>query len=215
VDVGGEFLALAAPVVIGLLAALTTNVDVANAPDVSMKNVVSSRGGEGEYARHLPVTGEYIDTSEYLTGEDYFTGEQLSESDRMLTGVAILGIGISGKNARGAGELAGKGDETVTGYRYMTQNELQATQKTELLRGGRSGETFFTKDVYKSQQKAQERLALPRTPTHRVEFKMLNNPAILRNGTKIRPNFGMRGGGSEFMTNDRVRVQIINWQSLR
>jgi len=97
----------------------------------------------------------------------------------------------------------------------MTQGELQAVQKTGLLRGGRAGETFFTKDLYKSAASAQQRLALPSAPTLRVEFQILNNPTLLRNGTKVQSAFGMLGRGAEFMTLDPVKVRLINWQPLR
>ena len=111
------------------------------------------------------------------------------------------------------GSTAARG--STTGFRYMTQAELQAVQKTGLLRGGRSGETFLTRDVFKSGLKAQQRLALPTKPTLRVEFEILNNPTLLRNGTKVHPAFGMSGRGAEFMTTSPVRVNLINWQPLR
>jgi hypothetical protein len=69
---------------------------------------------------------------------------------------------------------------------------------------GRPGETFFTKDVYKSSVKAQQRLALPNAPAFRAEFQILNNPPLLRNGAKVTPSYGMPGGGAEFMTTDPV-----------
>ncbi len=100
-------------------------------------------------------------------------------------------------------------------FRYMTEGELKAIQKTGMLRGGRPGETFFTKDLYKSAANAQNRLALPNTPTLRVEFEILNNPTLLQNGTKVLPANGMIGGGAEFMTVDPVWVRLINWQPLR
>ena len=100
-------------------------------------------------------------------------------------------------------------------FRYMTEGELKAIQETGLLRGGRSGETFFTKDLYKTAVKAQNRLALPTSPSLRVEFQILNNPTLLRNGTKVLPANGMMGKGSEFMTLDIVKVRLINWQHLK
>jgi hypothetical protein len=100
-------------------------------------------------------------------------------------------------------------------FRYMTEAELKAVQNTGLLRGGRAGETFFTKDLYKSAASAQNRLALPSAPTLRVEFQILNNPTLLRNGTKVLPANGMMGRGAEFMTLDPVKVNLINWQPLR
>jgi hypothetical protein len=97
----------------------------------------------------------------------------------------------------------------------MAEGELKAIQNTGLLRGGRAGETFFTKDVYKSAAKASQRLGLENTPSLRVEFKILNNPTLLRNGTKVRPLKNLSAGGAEFMTTDPVRVRLINWQPLR
>ena len=103
----------------------------------------------------------------------------------------------------------------TTGYRYVSQAEIQAIKDTGLLRGGRPGETFFTKDVYKSGAHAQERLSLPTTPTHRIEFNITNNPTMLRNGTKVDPVGSLPGKGSEFMTTDPVRVDLLNVQPLR
>ncbi len=97
----------------------------------------------------------------------------------------------------------------------MTEGELKAIQKTGMLRGGRPGETYFTKDLYKSAANAQNRLSLPNTPTLRVEFEILNYPTLLQNGTKVLPANGMIGGGAEFMTLDPVKIRLINWQSLR
>ena len=110
-------------------------------------------------------------------------------------------------------ETATKGGGNA--FRYMSQAELEAVQSTGLLRGGRAGETFFTKDLYKSAASAQNRLALPSSPALRVEFEILNNPTLLRNGTKVLPANGMMGKGAEFMTLDPVKVRLINWQPLR
>jgi len=52
-------------------------------------------------------------------------------------------------------------------------------------------------------------------PALRVEFEILNNPTLLRNGTKVLPADGMLGRGAEFMTTDPVRARLINWQPLR
>ena len=82
------------------------------------------------------------------------------------------------------------------------------------LRDGRKGETYFTKDVYKSGTKAQERLALPNTPEYRVEFEIVNNPKAKVYGDKVIPYYGQPGKGSEFMTKDPVQVDIINYQPI-
>jgi hypothetical protein len=115
----------------------------------------------------------------------------------------------------GCSSLAAKTTEGTTGYRYVTEAEIQAIKNSGMLRSGRPGETFFTKDVYKSGAHAQERLSLPTTPTHRIEFNVTNNPTMLRNGTKVDPVGSLPGKGSEFMSTDPVRVDLINVQPLR
>jgi hypothetical protein len=130
-------------------------------------------------------------------------------------GVAsTIGVSYASKVSPWTGkEIADKGGGNT--FRYMTEGELKAIQETGLLRGGREGETFWTKDLYKSAAKAQNRLALPNAPKLRVEFEILNDPTLLQNGTKVLPANGMIGGGAEFMTLDPVKVKLINWQPLK
>ena len=87
--------------------------------------------------------------------------------------------------------------------------------ETGYLRGGRAGETYFTKDLYKSGKHAQQRLALPQKPTIRTEFEIQNNPVMKSKESKVLPYFGMPGKGAKFMTTDQVNVKIINWQQLK
>ncbi|UOG62598.1 hypothetical protein [Leptospira noguchii] len=84
-----------------------------------------------------------------------------------------------------------------------------------MLRGGREGETYFTKDLYKSGSKAQERLSLKDQPTHRVEFEISGSPGYEKYGSKVDPLYGQPGKGSEFMTTDPVKVKLINVQPLK
>ena len=101
-------------------------------------------------------------------------------------------------------------DKPIRGYRYVTEGEINAIKGSGYLRGGIEGETYFTKDRYKSGTKAQQRLSLKTTPTYRVEFEITNNPKIQLNGTKVAPAYGMPGKGSEFMTTDKVRINLNN-----
>jgi RHS-like element (fragment) len=48
-----------------------------------------------------------------------------------------------------------------------------------------------------------------------MEFEILNNPQLLRNGSKVSPAFNQIGKGAEFMTKDPVKVRLINVQPLR
>ncbi|TKC60288.1 hypothetical protein FBD94_15395 [Pedobacter hiemivivus] len=144
------------------------------------------------------------------------TGRINSYSGRIETNTFFEEVLIGGAVFKGVGLLGGTAAEGgASAFRYMTEAELKAVQTTGLLRGGRAGETFFTKDLYKSAASAQNRLALPTAPTLRVEFQILNNPTLLSNGTKVLPANGMMGKGAEFMTLDAVKVKLINWQHLR
>jgi RHS repeat-associated core domain len=137
----------------------------------------------------------------------------ISESLSQWTNPQLVVAGLSAGAAGFSATSATKTGENA--FRYMTEGELKAIQETGLLRGGRAGETYWTKDLYKSASSAQNRLALPSSPTLRVEFKILNNPTLLRNGTKVLPTNGMVGKGAEFMTLGPVRVRLINWQPLK
>lgn len=129
------------------------------------------------------------------------------------TAIALMPIGgaEAGLAERGLTESA----ERIHGFRYVTESEVDAIKNTEYLRGGNPGETYFTKDVYKSASKAQQRLSLRSAPTHRVEFEILNNPKLELNGSKVEPLFGQPGKGSEFMSKGPIRVKFINSQPLK
>ncbi|WP_081385975.1 SpvB/TcaC N-terminal domain-containing protein [Leptospira santarosai] len=105
--------------------------------------------------------------------------------------------------------------KNTSGYRYVTKGEVQAIKDTGMLRGGREGETYFTKDLYRSGAKAQERLSLENKPTHRIEFEVLNDPKFQDYGSKVKPRYNQPGQGSEFMTTDPVKVKLINVQPLK
>ncbi|MDQ6482526.1 RHS repeat-associated core domain-containing protein [Dyadobacter sp. LHD-138] len=151
----------------------------------------------------------------YNADAKYQNGTQFSEYEKAVhTGIDIASMAQIGGLIKNVKAWLSTSKTSGNAFRYMTEGELKAIQETGLLRGGRPGETFFTKDSYKSALKVQQRLALPSTPTHRVEFKILNNPSLIRNGTKVEPAFGMPGKGAEFLTTDLVKVRLINWQPL-
>ena len=124
------------------------------------------------------------------------------------------------EEAAKAAKAAQKGLKGERGYRYMGKGELDAimnaNKDSRYLRGGWEGETYYTKDLYKSASKAQERLALPETPSYRMEFEIINNPKAELYGHKVDPvlSRGQLGKGSEFMTNDKVQIRVINVQPI-
>lgn len=97
-------------------------------------------------------------------------------------------------------------------YRYMSEAEVAAIRRTGLLRGGRPEETFWTTDYYESADEAQERLALRERPEKRVWFRITNEPAMERKNTRVAPDEGQPGGGTEYMTaaDEKVAVEVID-----
>lgn len=99
-----------------------------------------------------------------------------------------------------------------TFYRNMSKAEAAAIEKEKMLRGGLPGDTFFTDSRFRSADRAKDRLSLSTRPEVQMEFRITNQPELIRNGTRVNPKYGGRGGGREFMTQDQVQVEIINVQ---
>lgn len=94
----------------------------------------------------------------------------------------------------------------------MSRAEADAVRKTGVLRGGRPGETYWTDSRFRSAENAQDRLSLPERPEVQMEFRLKGSPALERNGTRVTPKYGGRGGGREYMSTEHVEVEIINVQ---
>lgn len=68
--------------------------------------------------------------------------------------------------------LQNAGAKTV--QRWMLKAELETTQNTGLLRGGRDGTHYVTDAANADPLRARERLALPQTPEVRVTLEVPN-----------------------------------------
>lgn len=94
--------------------------------------------------------------------------------------------------------------------RWMSKAELEATQNTSLLRGGRNGTHFVTNSANTDPFRARQRLALPQTPEFRVTLEVPQNrlspPSI------VEPAFNMSGGGIERTANGDIPVKILEVQ---
>jgi hypothetical protein len=117
--------------------------------------------------------------------------------------------------ARGAEKAAGTvhateraaGAGTVTVQRWMSKAELEATQKSGLLRGGRDGTHYVTDAASADPLRARQRLALPQTPEVRVTMEVPTN--ALSAPSRVEPAFKMPGRGMERTASGNVPVQII------
>jgi hypothetical protein len=90
----------------------------------------------------------------------------------------------------------------------MVKAELDAIYDTGFLRGGNSGPTYFTTDVYVSASQAQQQLSLTTIPQIGVEFQIVNAPSIT-GPTVVEAIPGLTsGGGTQYWSFDRIQTII-------
>lgn len=90
----------------------------------------------------------------------------------------------------------------------MSSAEAEAVQRTGLLRGGRPGRTYWTTDLYDSAERAKSRLALEYEPEVRLEFKITNEPELGLENATVEPDEEEPGGGTEYMSEQNVEVEV-------
>jgi hypothetical protein len=80
--------------------------------------------------------------------------------------------------------------------RWMSRRELKNIQNTGILsRGGRLGDHFVTNAANRNPLRARQRLSLDYTPEVRV--RMAVPKGVFSSPRRVRPHYGMRGGGLE------------------
>jgi RHS repeat-associated protein len=100
--------------------------------------------------------------------------------------------------------------------RVVSKAELEATQKTGLLRGGRDGENFFTNSASLDAKRAQQRLGLDGPLRDaRIRFRIKNNVEVTGPRSAVPGRTGTAGGGREFSTNGRTEIDILRIDPLR
>lgn len=112
--------------------------------------------------------------------------------------------------------------ETEVVQRAMTRAELEATQRTGFLRGGRVGtasEPHYVSDsVNTSLTRARQRLALPKEPEVRVTMEVpkgiFSSPSQVK-PFELKPGQVLPGGGLERTAVGEVPVKILNVQPLK
>ncbi len=141
------------------------------------------------------------------------------DAQAMAAGIVLgTGIGVVASRGRSAPKVGAK--VTKIGgrifERVVSNAELKATQKTGLLRGGRTGTNFFTDSASLKAKRAQQRLGLdgPLRDT-RIRFKIKNDIEVVGPGPAAPGSTGTAGGGREFTTTGRTEIEIIRVDRLR
>ena len=96
----------------------------------------------------------------------------------------------------------------------MSRREAEAVRRTGILRGGRPGRTYWADETYEGADEAKGRLALDEPPEVRLAFRITNEPKLELQGSPVRPDAGEPGGGTEWMTRERVRVEVVSIDNL-
>jgi len=153
---------------------------------------------------------------DYLRGResvDLNTGQTFSGERQYVEGLQGLSqfagtVAASTKVVMSCGEtVAAATSKTETVQRWMSQAELEATQETGLLRGGRSGTHHVTDAANRDPLRARQRLSLGQTPEVRVTMEVPSGKFSAP--TKIRPLNGMPGGGMERTATGNIPVTIV------
>jgi RHS repeat-associated protein len=120
---------------------------------------------------------------------------------------------IAGEIIQGVGTVVRSASGKVVVERVMSMAELEATEKTGLLRGGRDGTHFVTDSAPDSASEAQQQLALGNTPTVKVQLEM--DGSALSKPSTVEPLNGQPGGGTERTATGNVNVKILSVQVLK
>lgn len=97
--------------------------------------------------------------------------------------------------------------ETEVVQRWMSRAELEVTQKTGLMRGGRDGTHYVTDSANADPKRARQRTALPQTPEVLVTMEVPKD--VFSAPSKVAPANNMPGGGMERTAEGRVPVKIL------
>jgi hypothetical protein len=120
-----------------------------------------------------------------------------------------------GTVVQGLGRIVRSFGGKIVVERVMSRAELQATESSGLLRGGRSGTHFVTDDVgTDSSLGAKSRLDLPTEPEFKVTIELDKN-AVSGSSPVPGNQFGEVGGGTQRMGTGNVQVKILSVQRLR
>jgi RHS repeat-associated protein len=116
------------------------------------------------------------------------------------------GVGAA-RAVEASARVAATARETTTVQRWMSKAELEATQSTGLLRGGRDGTHYVTDAANADPLRARLRLALPRTPEVRATLEVPRG--TLSAPSKVEPKFNMPGGGMERTATGNIPARVV------
>ncbi len=128
-------------------------------------------------------------------------------------GEAITGL-VGGEIIEGVGMVVRSAGGKIVVERVMSRAELEATERTGLLRGGREGAHYVTDSVgTDSALGAKSRLALRDTPEVKVTMEL--DRSAVSGSSRVQPLNGEIGGGTERTATGNVSVKILSVKDMR
>ncbi|MBI2340443.1 MAG: hypothetical protein HYU99_08790, partial [Deltaproteobacteria bacterium] len=120
-------------------------------------------------------------------------------------------------NLRAQTGMVGGGRSRGEYYRYVGGKEAQYIQETGRIPNttaeGQLKNVYYTNENFNSSIDAQQRLALPSEPTHRITIDANNVRANY--GSTVSPAYGQPGGGAQFITHQPIPVDPLKIDTLK
>jgi len=143
-------------------------------------------------------------------------GHEVQGAKQMVygyVGEVVTGL-VAGEIIQGVGTVVRSAGGKIVVERVMSRAELEATERTGLLRGGREGTHYVTDSVgTDSALGAQDRLALPNTPEVKVTLEL--DRSAVSGASRVQPAFGQAGGGMERTATGNVSVKILSVKDMK
>lgn len=135
-------------------------------------------------------------------------------------GEIVTGL-VAGEVIQGVGTVVRSAGGKVVVERVMSLAELESTEATGLLKGGRGGTlgnpNYMTDAAPDTVAGAKADLALPGTPSVKVTMELdTSGPgAALGESSQVKADFGQPGGGTERLAIGQMPAKILSVQVLK
>lgn len=104
-------------------------------------------------------------------------------------------------------------DEVEVVQRAMSKDEVKATKKEGLIRGGREGTHHVSDAIGNDAKKVRQRLALPQTPEVKATLEVPKGS--FSKATKVEAANKMPGGGLERTATGNIPAKVIKVEDLK
>ncbi len=198
---------------------VTSHVELEGLEALEFMRLIYDNVSDGLYR-----TGEWINNNlnpvvnavEFATGKS--NESNFTEQKPRINSLTELGISLfpGGKLEGTAAKTIVKMEEKTAVevvQRAMSKDELKATEKEGLIRGGREGTHHVSDAIGSDAKKVRQRLALPQTPE--IKATMEVPKGSFSKATKVEAANKMPGGGLERKAVGNIPAKVIKVEELK